>query len=104
MSDEHDFVDPTSDLEDMFTDPTGVLPPALVKALSDTFDYALGLRNGTVIHFSEAREVKGGIWIELMGLGGDDSIGMSGVNHGFPRGLYVRISDIVWAADAPDGS
>jgi hypothetical protein len=82
------------------------LPPALVKALHDSFDYALGLRNGQVIHFYEAHLSESGKWVQLIGFGDEysHSIEMSGVDYTFPRGLYVRLSDIMWVADAPNGS
>lgn len=96
---------------DMFADPTGELPPALVKALGDPFVYALGLRDGRVLRFAEARLSPDRKWLEIIGFGGIEreggdggSIEMSGVQYHFPRGLYVRVSDIMWAADAPEGS
>src|SRR5690348_16018807 len=89
----------TDDLED----PTGELPPALVKAFDDQpWNYALGLRDGHIIRFGGAKLCKGGKWITLLEFNG--SIEISGVNHKFPRGIDVRISDIMWVADAPDGS
>src|SRR5260221_13275577 len=100
MTDEHDFVD--EDGPPSLEDPTGKLPPALVKALNDPFDYALGLRDGHVIHFNEARLQIGGKWIHLIGF--DEKIDMPGVDHYFPRGIERRIRDIIWGADAPDGS
>ena len=87
-------------------------PPALVKAVDDPFDYAIGLKDGTVIFFEYAISCGGNHeWVTLRfqrihdgtpayqrsfnkthGIGGND------------RGLQVRVSEIVWAADAPYGS
>jgi hypothetical protein len=93
--------------DDTFDDPTGKLPPALVKAMHDPFDYALGLRDGQVIRFYEAEMQKGGQWIKLIAFGEgdhDSSMEMSNTSYSFPRGVYVRLSDITWVADAPHGS
>lgn len=89
-------------IDESFVDPTGELPPSLLKALRDSFDYALGLKNGHVIHFSEAHLLKGERWIKLIGF--NETIEMDGVSFSFPRGLDVRISEIAWVADAPNGS
>lgn len=92
----------TLEEEDHFTDPSGEIPPALIKALTDQpWTYRLGLRNGQVIHFSGARLVPGGKWVTLVGDGGNH-VEMSDVS--FARGLNVRVSDIAWIADAPNGS
>jgi hypothetical protein len=80
-------------------------PRALTKAASDYFTYALGLRNGTVIRFSEATPTAGGFWVWLKepdilsGPGNVPSCGFS-----FDRGLEVRVEEIAWVADAPWGS
>lgn len=87
-------------------------PPALAKATYDPFDYAIGLKDGTVIFFEYATSCGSNHeWVSLQfqrihdgtpayqrsfnkthGIGGND------------RGLQVRVSEIVWAADAPYGS
>ncbi|MEO6891142.1 MAG: hypothetical protein ABI324_19325 [Ktedonobacteraceae bacterium] len=98
--------------ENLFPDSIGKkLPPSLVKALDDPFEYALGLRDGRVIRFCEARLIQGGKWVQRIGSGGvahsggeRGSIEMSGVEYGFPRGREVRLRDIMWVADAPGGS
>lgn len=81
------------------------LPYALVKAMEDPFDYALGLRNGVIIEFSLARMDETGHW---MYLSVDDRPyehpPMTGTSMPFERGLYVRVADIVWVAQAPRGS
>ena len=78
------------------------LPASLIKSIGDPFDYACRLRTGEIVFFEHA-EVRGG-WVTLF---------PPSVNHGpllleteqlripAPRGLNVRISDIVWCADAP---
>jgi len=93
----------------LFDDPTGKIPPALAKAFVDPFSYALGLRDGRVILFMEADLLEGGKWVHLIGHGdnGNNTNGvveMSGVDYPFDRGLDVRLSDIMWVADAPNGS
>ena len=111
------------------------LPGALWKAATDKpFEYAIGLRDGTVIEFEgaylldasgatldvntsfadEGLEVK--LAAEMQGLLGE-WIALRGVktvlrgnglalpeNFTFDRGLDVRIADIMWATDAPHGS
>jgi len=104
--------------DDPFADPSGELPASLLKATGDDFSYVLGTRDGRIIHFAYAQIQEGRKWVRVSGhihwrthptTGEDyqddyDPIEMSGVDHGFPRGLDIRISDIVWCADAPDGS
>jgi hypothetical protein len=76
---------------------------ALAKACSDPFDYALKLRTGEVIRFTEARIISSG-WVHL------DVVpahwDQEGNNMPYPadRGVDVRIADIVWVMDAPEGS
>ena len=84
-------------------------PPALAKATVDYFTYACGLRDGTIVVFEEAAIVSRG-WVRL------NVIGYLLFNRGpltrlkdegdftFDRGLEVRMSDIMWVADAPWGS
>ena len=73
---------------------------ALVKACMDPFDYALKLRTGEVIGFSKAK-VMNRDWIHV-------SIKTDTVKNPFgvsvSRGMDIRISDIVWVMDAPNGS
>ncbi len=73
------------------------LPPSLVKATHDPFDYALALRDGTEILFSEALIM--GQFVRLTLLHAERLF-----DHIMERGVDVRISDIMWCADAPDGS
>jgi hypothetical protein len=81
-----------------------LFPPAILKAMEDPFYYAVGLRNGMVIYFECVEDVYGE-WLILRLLEGD----IEGRTNPpelppCPRGLEVRLSDIVWAADAPFGS
>jgi hypothetical protein len=79
------------------------LPPALVKAVGDRFQYACRLRTGDIVRFTGAAicgeyatlELDTQLWP------GDPA---RDVPYPFPRGLDVRIEDIVWCGDAPDGS
>jgi hypothetical protein len=79
------------------------LPPALVKAVGDRFQYACRLRTGDIVRFTGATirgeyatlELDTQLWPE------DPA---REVPYPFPRGLDVRIVDIVWCGDAPDGS
>lgn len=89
------------------------LGEVLAKAISDTFMYAVGLTNGDVIYFEEAKRV-GRNHLELMKA--QFMYGYKGANDkdrdpdsvtyglGFPRGIEVRIDQIAWAVDAPFGS
>jgi hypothetical protein len=87
------------------------IPPALQKALYDHFDYACGVNWGGrvfVIRFEDA--TIRGEWVtldhtdsaSLLDLQPDDD--SPRLPYAFPRGLDVRLSDIVWVADAPQGS
>lgn len=74
---------------------------ALCKACYDVFDYALQLRNGTVIRFEFAKIISTD-WLHLdMWTSPDKG---STLPYAADRGIDVRISDIVWVMDAPEGS
>ena len=73
---------------------------ALCKACLDEFDYALQLRNGTVIRFEFAKIISKD-WVHLDRWNGEDS---GNLPFSARRGIDVRISDIVWVMDAPEGS
>ena len=100
-----------TDATDTTEDPDAVyaalgLPDALIKALSDHFDYAMGLRNGQIIRFEEAHLSSNGEWVHLSvtpDMHGDKTP-MKGVEYPFDRGVDVRIDEIAWCADAPHGS
>lgn len=82
------------------------MPYALIKALYDPFDYVLKLRTGEIIRFHTA-EIHGE-WVILFSEGGSATNERNNFSRylpfSCPRGVEVRISDIVWCADAPDGS
>ncbi len=85
------------------------VPDVLLKACLDQFDYALGLVDGTVIRFCEARIE--GDWVHL-NLGLEPFRGKVHLNgcheasgkFSFPRDIAVRLDKIVWVCDAPEGS
>lgn len=76
---------------------------ALAKAATNPFDYAVGLRTGVVIRF-ESLTILGKDWVHLA-LGGHGRP-TEGKRLPYPaiRGVDVRLSDIIWAMDAPEGS
>jgi hypothetical protein len=78
------------------------LPPSLYKALGDPFQYALRLRTGEVWCFSEA-EIHGDYVTLSLDDFQEDGPPRRRV-FPFARGVDVRIGDIVWCADAPNGS
>lgn len=84
-------------------DPTG-LCQALAKACIDSpFDYACRLRTGEVIAFSGAKLLRDG-WIELTLKPLSDQPVINRIAFPAERGLEVRVADIVWIMDAPNGS
>jgi hypothetical protein len=79
-------------------------PPALVKSCDDPFDYALGLRNGSVVRFERATPI-GRHWVHLDGVTEYHPHDQAqALDYNFERGLDVRVADICWIADAPQGS
>lgn len=79
------------------------LPASVIKACCDPFDYALRLRTGEIVRFEQARVL--GDYVHLTGQGSaDGQATFDGLAFPFPRGLDVRLDDIVWCADAPEGS
>jgi hypothetical protein len=76
---------------------------ALAKACSDPFDYALKLRTGEVIRFVEARIISPG-WINLDVVPAHRDRAGNNLPYPAGRGVDVRIADIVWVMDAPEGS
>ena len=80
-------------------------PPSLLKATDDTFDYALKLTTGEIIRFSQA--TLHGDYVTLLPAGGWNGPGFDPPFQGHltcPRGVDVRLDQIVWCADAPEGS
>jgi hypothetical protein len=72
-------------------------PPSLLKAIGDSYDYALRLRTGEVIYFQQATVE--GEFITLSGTGKDPFQQADELRYSFERGLDVRLDDIVWCAD-----
>lgn len=79
-------------------------PASLIKALGDEFDYAMGLRNGTVLRFQSARITGEWVTIELFEPNEQPVKGFNKGEYPCPRGVDIRISEIIWCADAPQGS
>jgi hypothetical protein len=87
-------------------------PPALAKATHDSYDYAIGLKDGTVIFFERATSCGGNhewvsLWFQSLHDGTTAYHRSFNKTHGIggnDRGLEVRVSEIVWASDAPYGS
>ena len=77
-------------------------PPSLLKAVLDPFDYALGLKNGAVIRFGSA--VLNGAFVTLTRNGLSPEHMSDEIGYILDRGIDVRVSEILWCADAPDGS
>lgn len=74
-----------------------------MKAVTDQFDYVCKLSTGETLYFTSA--TINGDFCTLDGLGHTThSDSKRDLPHPFPRGLEVRISEIVWCADAPAGS
>lgn len=87
------------------------VPQALLKAQADPFEYALGLKDGTVIYFEECE--LGSIasfngWVTINKIRShtvaavDRDEGVTPIC--FARGMEVHLSAIAWVADAPFGS
>jgi hypothetical protein len=79
-------------------------PSSLLKAVCDPFYYALGLKDGTIIEFTEANIE--GDWVTLLGQEqmGDHPLEKSLYGYRFYRGIQIRYDQIIWCADAPHGS
>ena len=76
---------------------------ALAKACYDhPFDYALKLRTGEVIRFYEARVINPE-WIHIE-FNTSDQLPEKRIPYLGERGIDIRIADIVWVMDAPEGS
>jgi hypothetical protein len=87
------------------------VPPSLLKAAFDyPFDYVLGLRSGHVLRFDGCRFH--GQWVNVTLDGNFEDWAMPGgvrapllgTPYKFDRGVDVRLDEIVWCADAPQGS
>jgi len=76
----------------------------LAKAcVDDCFDYALKLRTGDVIRFTGAWVVSPD-WVHLKLYPPNEQPLKDRLPFRADRGIDVRIADIVWVMDAPEGS
>lgn len=71
---------------------------ALAKSIMDPFDYALRLSSGEIIRYTSAKLISD-TWIHLYPNPQDDIF-----PYKADRGMDIRISEIVWVMDAPEGS
>jgi hypothetical protein len=71
----------------------------LLKIVGDYFDGVLGLKNGMVIRFRTGRIDGDFVHLTLDGMPQ-----IQPLPYGFDRGIDVRLSEIVWCADTPNGS
>ncbi|MBY0506447.1 MAG: hypothetical protein K2X03_21190 [Bryobacteraceae bacterium] len=83
---------------------SNIYPPSLLKACMDQFDYVCKLTTGDVIYFTHAKIHGDHCTLDGLAAAANFSHAKSNLPHMFPRGLDVRISEIVWCADAPAGS
>lgn len=78
-------------------------PPALIKACFDDFMYSLSLKNGDRYAFAKATPINK-VWVHIT----DNTTLREYYKDGYrpmsDRGVYVRVSEIVTAEDAPFGS
>lgn len=101
-----DFGDPRDPIEQLADrlQTTLLGSRALSKAcMDDPFDYALKLRTGEVIAFSGA-SVLNAEWVHLSVKHRSEQPDENGLPYPAERGMDVRLSDIVWVMDAPNGS
>lgn len=83
-------------------------PWPVVKALSDSYEYHIGLRDGSTVHFESARCDGSPKWVTvdpegLLVQGPIEQQLQTADVHGNTvspaRGLCLRVSEIVWAVD-----
>jgi len=83
-------------------------PWPLVKSAFDPFDYAVGLRDGSVVRYEHADTTESEEWVTLIEpkivAAGALLRGATEAGFTFERGLVVRLSEIAWASDGPVGS
>lgn len=78
-------------------------PPSLAKAcVDDPWQYALKLRTGDIIEFSGANPINAE-WV-CLGIEPSPYEPKGNLPYPAPRGIDVRVADIVWVMDAPYGS
>ena len=76
-------------------------PTALGKSMEDQFDYAMKLRTGEVLRFERAEDLGGG-WVRVHFHEDGNEFHID--YFPAPRGVDVRVSEIIWVIDAPIGS
>ena len=77
-------------------------PPALQRAVLDTYTYCLSLKNGTVFYFERAEPLMNGEWVSLT-ITDERDLHTQAVllkEFAFGRGVQVRVSEIAWVADS----
>lgn len=87
------------DLDDSALETKG-WPPALIKAASDSFDYAAFVETLGIVRFEYVIPCTSPDWVTLVLLPGENAK----LPFSFARGIDVRLADIRWVADAPQGS
>ena len=78
-------------------------PDALIKSTYDHYSYAVRLKSGATIYFSEAAVGRSVHWaiLDPGDQGGYPEPSNKKIDGCLcPRGLEVRVSEIVWAADS----
>ncbi|GAC1565638.1 MAG: hypothetical protein NVS3B17_23040 [Vulcanimicrobiaceae bacterium] len=87
----------------------GGWPQPLVRAVTTEADYALGLRDGTIMHFHSA-ELTSATICEFVRLirseerGGNEKLVSTAPHVPFASGgVYVRVSEIAWIGDGVFG-
>jgi hypothetical protein len=85
-------------------------PSALGKAAHEDHDYAVGLRDGTVVRFGRAQLTRAG-WALLLPAGRVNRLyvvslydRLAGPGTSWTHGIEVRVDSVVWVADTPSGS
>lgn len=76
------------------------IPASLMKACHDEFDYVACIAGIGVLEFSDAK-IKGE-WVTLNR--NSNHTFRDSPPYSFERGIEVRLSAILWCADAPNGS
>jgi hypothetical protein len=74
----------------------------LIKAAVDEFDYAMGLADGTIIRFRLLQIVADG-WVHIKPENIDRDEPCK-IPYILERGIDINIRQIMWIADAPNGS
>ncbi|GAC1311016.1 MAG: hypothetical protein NVSMB19_25370 [Vulcanimicrobiaceae bacterium] len=83
----------------------GGWPQPLVRAVTTEADYALGLRDGTIMHFHRAELVGSATVFEFVRLtrseerGGTEKFVSTTPHVPFDVGVYVRVNEIAWIAE-----